>query len=171
MLCLKLIKYLVGTLCLLLVLSKVLAATPSFDTNAPIQIQSDKASFQQLSQQAAHEGNVVMTQGQNILKADKLTIKKNPSGNLTVITAYGKPASFKGFMQNNPEPVFATAQIIHYYPDKKLILLEGKATLDYQQDKFKGPMLSYQLDKQVVTAAKQQDERPTITIQPRAHQN
>jgi lipopolysaccharide export system protein LptA len=138
-----------------------------FKANVPIQIQSDTASFEQLSHQATHEGNVVMTQGDHILHADKLTVKKDPKGDLTVLKATGNPATFSGQMESSPHPVLATAKIIYYYPDKQLIVLEGQATLDHQQDKFKGPMLSYQLDKQVVSATKQNNERPTITIQPR----
>ncbi len=147
--------------------NKVNALIPRFDNNAPIQIQSDSATFEQLSRQASHVGNVIMTQGPHVLHADKLSIKKDTKGNLTVIIATGTPATFTGTMESDPDPVFATAKVIYYYPDKQLIVLEGSATLDHQRDKFKGPMLSYQLDKQVVSATRKSQERPTITIQPR----
>ena len=140
--------------------------TPRLNTQSPIQIQSDVASFEQRSQLATHEGNVVMTQGANILHSDKLTVKKD-KGQLTVIKATGNPATFTGTFENDPKPVLATAKTIYYYPDKQLIVLEGMATLDHHEDKFKGPMLSYQIDKQVVSAQKQSNERPTITIHPR----
>ncbi|MBS0286213.1 MAG: lipopolysaccharide transport periplasmic protein LptA [Proteobacteria bacterium] len=153
---------------LLLILSpQVLAITPRLDRDTPIQIQSDKASFEQLNQQATHEGNVIMTQGAHVLHADKLTVKKDAKGELTVIKAFGGPATFTGNFADDPQPVYATAKIIYYYPDKQLIVLEGMATLDHHQDKFKGPMLSYQIDKQIVSASKQSNERPTITIHPR----
>ncbi len=143
------------------------ALAPRFDSNGPIQIQSDTATFEQLNRQATHIGNVIMTQGPHILHADKLTMKKDPKGNLTVIVATGAPATFTGMMDTDPDPVYATAKTIYYYPDKQLIVLEGSATFDHQQDKFKGPMLSYHLDKQVVSATRQSQERPTITIHPR----
>lgn len=156
------------SLVLLLILSPcVFAVKPRLDADTPIQIQSDNASFEQLSQQATHEGNVIMTQGAHVLHADKLTVKKDAKGELTVIKAVGKPATFTGNFAEEPQPVYATAKIIYYYPDKQLIVLEGAATLDHQQDKFKGPMLSYQIDKQIVSASKQSDERPIITIHPR----
>ncbi|MBN9288422.1 MAG: lipopolysaccharide transport periplasmic protein LptA [Gammaproteobacteria bacterium 39-13] len=147
--------------------SSLFASIAKIDPNTPIQIQSDIASFEQISRQACHEGNVILTQGSNELHADKLTAKKDPKGNLTVITAIGKPATFTGKVENSPQPIFATAKTIYYYPDKQLIVLEGAATLDHQQDKFRGPVLSYQLDKQMVSAEKQSNERPTITIHPR----
>lgn len=147
------------------------ASVPKIDPDEPIHIQSDIASFEQISRQAFHEGNVILTQGPHVLHADKLTAKKDLNGNLTVITAMGNPATFTGKVENNPEPVYATAKTIYYYPDKQLIVLEGAATLDHQQDKFRGPTLSYQLDKQMVSAAKQSNERPTITIHPRNHKN
>jgi lipopolysaccharide export system protein LptA len=111
-----------------------------------------------------------MTQGHHELHADKLTIKKNPKGHLDVMIAQGKPASFTGVLTSDPEPVYATAKIIYYYPDKQLIVLEGLATLEHQKDKFQGPTLSYQLDKQVVSATSQSNERPTITFHPHVSQ-
>lgn len=147
--------------------STVFATMPKIDPNTPIQIQSDVAAYEQIQHQATHEGNVILTQGSHILHADKLIAKKDPKGNLTVITATGKPATFTGKMDNDPDPVYATAKTIYYYPDKQLLVLEGSATIDHQHDKFRGPALSYRLDKQTVSAAKQSNERPTITIQPR----
>ncbi len=145
----------------------VQAKVPRLNNAAPIQIQSDIASFEQRNHQAVHEGNVVMIQGDNIVHADKLFIKKDPKGELSVIKAMGNPATFTGVFDDDPKPVLATAKVIFYYPDKQLIVLEGAATLDHHEDKFKGPMLSYQIDKQIVSATKQSDERPTITIHPR----
>ncbi|MGD9591144.1 MAG: lipopolysaccharide transport periplasmic protein LptA [Candidatus Berkiella sp.] len=154
-------------LCLLLIAPSAMALKPRLNNQTPIEIQSDVASFEQRSRQATHEGNVVMIQGNNVLHADKLSVKKDTQGLLTVVKAMGNPATFTGTFENDPKPVYATAKIIYYYPDKQLIVLEGSATLDHQEDKFKGPMLSYQIDKQIVSAAKQSNERPTITIHPR----
>lgn len=145
------------------------ATTPiKIDPKTPIQIQADSASFDQGKQEAIHMGNVILIQGTHELHSDKLTIKKDAKGHLTVITAIGAPATFTGKRVNDPNPVYATAKTIYYYPDKQLLVLEGAATIDHQQDKFRGPMLSYQLDKQIINATKQSDERPIITINPRA---
>ncbi|MGE3318103.1 MAG: lipopolysaccharide transport periplasmic protein LptA [Candidatus Berkiella sp.] len=138
------------------------------DPKTPIQIQADSASFDQAKQEAVHLGNVILTQGTHEVHATRLTIKKDLKGRLTVITAVGTPATFTGKRQNDPHPVYATAKTIYYYPDKQLLVLEGSATLEHVQDKFKGPVLSYQLDKQIINATKQSDERPIITIHPRA---
>lgn len=154
--------------CLFFLATPLMAASPRLNTKpTPIQIQSDVASFEQRTHLATHEGNVVMTQGSNILHADKLSVKKDTKGLLTVLKAFGNPATFTGTFENDPKPVVATAKIIYYYPDKQLIVLEGAATLDHHEDKFKGPMLSYQIDKQIVSASKQSNERPVITIHPR----
>ncbi len=146
------------SLILFLITCTVLAA-PNKKMPSAIEIQSDAASVQQLTRQAVHEGNVVMKQGDNTLYADKLIIQKDEKGALSEITAIGKPATFKG-------TIFASAKTIHYYPAKQLILLEGDATLIHQQDKFHGPTLSYQIDKQVVFATKSNQERPTIIFHP-----
>jgi lipopolysaccharide export system protein LptA len=151
----------------LLITPALFAATPTIDPSTPIHIQSDVASYEQVSQQATHEGNVVLIQGTHELHADKLTARKEPKTNFTLITAIGKPATFTGKVGTDPHPIYATAKTIYYYPDKQLIRLEGAATIDHQQDKFRGPVLSYQLDKQIVSATRLSNERPTLTIQPR----
>lgn len=139
----------------------------ALDSNLPITIQSDTASVEQLNRQAVHTGNVIMTQGSHKLRADTLTIKKDAQGNLSVITAIGNPASFTGKQLDDPEPLIATAKTIYYYPDKQLVVLKGLATLEHQKDKFQGPSLSYHLDKQVISATSQSQERPTVTLHPR----
>ena len=108
-----------------------------------------------------------MTQGENELRSDKLVIQKNEQGKLDVIKATGNPAHFKGKRENDLHPLNATANIIYYYPDKQLIVLEGSATLEHQQDKFEGPSLSYYMEKQVISATSQNDSRPTVILHPR----
>lgn len=150
---------------LVLVMTTPLAAQPS---KSAIEIVSDKAYFQPRLHQATHEGNVIMKQDSQVLKADKLIIERNKAGQLSHLTATGNPATFSGQLENNKPPVYASAKVIRYFPDKQLLILEGNATLTHEQDKFKGPVLSYQIDKQVVNATKQSNERPTLLIQPRA---
>src|SRR3989442_259333 len=107
-----------------LMISAAFAST-GIDPNTPIQIQSDSASFEQITRQANYVGNVKMTQGPHELHADQLNIKKDPKKHLFVITAKGKPATFTGKISATPHPVYATAKIIYYYPDKQLVVLEG----------------------------------------------
>ncbi|MFI4938000.1 MAG: lipopolysaccharide transport periplasmic protein LptA [Candidatus Berkiellales bacterium] len=148
--------------------AEIFAASPLGDLSTPIQITSDHASLEELKKIAIYEGHVILTQGSHQLQADTLTVKKELKDGTKVITAIGKPATFSGKLTNDPAPLHASANTIHYYPDKQLIVLEGSAILEHEQDKFQGPSLSYQLDKQVITATKQNNERPTITIHPRA---
>src|SRR3990167_6139380 len=138
-----------------------MCAAQRFDPNTPIHIQSDTASYEHVKGTATHEGNVVLTQGQHQLLADKLTLKRE--GKDRIITATGNLATFIGKLDNEPDPIVAKAKILYYYPDKQLLVLDGMATLTHRQDKFQGPTLSYFLDKQVISANKQSNERPTIT--------
>lgn len=162
----KLIKR--GILSIAMILTSPLSAAPALDPTAPIQIQADNASVDQLSRQATHEGNVVLTQGNHILHANKLITIQDNQGRLSSITANGNPATFEGKWIGNAAPVFGSAKIIHYYPDKQLLILEGDATLEHQKDKFQGPSLTYHLDTQVISATKKSNERPTITLYPHA---
>lgn len=142
------------------------AKQPLGDLSLPIHIQSDQASFEHAIKQATHQGNVVLTQGSHELHADKLVVKKE-ANDVNVLIATGKPATFKGLMMNDPNPVTASANTIYFYPDKKLIVFEGNATLTHEKDKFKGPSLSYHIEQQTIIATSTQQERPSIVIQPR----
>ena len=94
---------------------------------------------------------MVLTQGSHELHADKLVVKKE-ANDVNVLIATGKPATFKGLMMNDPNPVTASANTIYFYPDKKLIVFEGNATLTHEKDKFKGPSLSYHIEQQTIIA-------------------
>jgi lipopolysaccharide export system protein LptA len=153
--------------CLALFSTGSLSHPVALKSSEPITIQADNASVEQLHRQAIYTGNVIMTQGLHQLRADTLTIKKDLQGRFSVITAVGNPASFTGKRANDPEPLIATGKTIYYYPDKQLVVLEGLATLEHQKDKFEGPTLSYNLDKQVISATSQSQDRPTITLHPR----
>lgn len=151
---------------LLTLISSQCLAYVGIDPNAPIQITSDSGFYEQLQGQAFYQGNVIIIQGTHELKADKVSVKRDRKGSLTVITAMGNPARYTGKLASDPAPVYASAKTIYYYPDKQLVVLEGAATLVHEQDKFEGPTLNYQLDKQVISAASHKKERPTITIYP-----
>lgn len=137
------------------------------DLSLPIEIQSDVATFEHALEQAVYEGNVVMTQGSHTLHADKLLIQKNTEDGTSCFIATGTPATFKGLVADSPVPVSATAKTITFHPESQLLVFEEDATLNHQQDKFKGPSLSYRLDTQTITANANGHVRPTITIQPR----
>lgn len=153
---------------LLLKWTAIHALTRLPEPNAPLQIRADKATIEQTSRQAIYLGNVILTQGSRVLHADKLEVKQDSQGRWDVIRATGNPARFTGNLDTNSQPVYGTAKTIYYYPDKQLVILEGGAVLEHEKDKFQGPTLSYEIDKRIISATKQSDERPTITIQPRA---
>lgn len=155
--------------CLYSALAHCATKPPLGDLSLPIQVQSDQASFEHALKQATHSGNVVLTQGNHTLHADKLVLKKDPKTDANIIVATGKPATFTGLMSNDPSPLNASADTIYFYPDQHLLVLEGKATITHEKDKFKGPSLSYQIDKQIITATASKQERPTIVIEPRQH--
>lgn len=154
---------------ILLLYNLLLLSTPCFtyEKNAPLHIQSDMASYHQATQHAIHQGNVILKQGPHELHADTLTIKQEKSGRFSLITAQGSPATFKAIYKDL-NPVVASAKTIYYYLDKQLLVLEKDACVTHLQDKFEGPSLSYQIDKQIISATKQSNQRPSITIYPRS---
>ena len=139
-------------------------------TDEPIQIQSDKAIFDQNLGKAFYRGNVSLIQGSQRLLAQELIITRTKDGKIAEFKAIGKPAKFNGSMESEHEPIHASAQTIYYFPEHGRLSLQGNAKIEFKQDIFQGPMLEYDFRKNLISANRQQDERPTIILQPKTLQ-
>lgn len=159
----------VHKLFLFLILLVALPSTLSAHINSKnsVEIESDSVRIEKTTQQAIYLGNVRVKQNDSLLTADKLVVKKNRTGGIEVMIASGKPANFTGNIMEKDQPIFGSANIIYFYPDKQLVELEGQAELQHLQDKFKSPKLSYAMDKQIISANRTENQRPLIIMQPR----
>ena len=50
------------------------------DRNKPTQIEADRASYDDLKQVSVWEGNVILTRGSLIIRAQRLEIRQDPEG-------------------------------------------------------------------------------------------
>ena len=101
-----------------------------------------KALINKLSNKAIFLGNVVATQGSMELKADKAELLRNEQGELQEVIAYGKPATFKQ-LQDNGKVVNSQSAIIHYLPEKNLLILIGRATIWQDNSHVNGEKIEY----------------------------
>ena len=112
------------------------------DTEQPLNVVSKEQLADFNSNKASFLGNVVATQGSMELKADKAELLRNEQGELQEVIAYGKPATFKQ-LQDNGKVVNSQSAIIHYLPEKNLLILIGRATIWQDNSHVNGEKIEY----------------------------
>ena len=112
------------------------------DTEQPLNVVSKEQVADFNGNKAIFLGNVVATQGSMELKADKAELLRNEQGELQEVIAYGKPATFKQ-LQDNGKVVNSQSAIIHYLPEKNLLILIGRATIWQDNSHVNGEKIEY----------------------------
>ena len=112
------------------------------DTEQPLNVVSKEQVADFNSNKAIFLGNVVANQGSMELKADKAELLRNEQGELQEVIAYGKPATFKQ-LQDNGKVVNSQSAIIHYLPEKNLLILIGRATIWQDNSHVNGEKIEY----------------------------
>ena len=64
------------------------------DRDQPVNLEADRATVQDANKLATFTGNVVLTQGTLVIRADKMTVKEDASG-FQYATAFGNLVSFR----------------------------------------------------------------------------
>ncbi len=64
------------------------------DRNKPINVEADAMQYDDLKQINVFPGNVTLTKGTIVIRADRLVIRQDPEG-YQYGTAYGNPATFR----------------------------------------------------------------------------
>src|ERR1700674_4788379 len=71
-----------------------IALADKSDRDKPVNIEADRVTIDDKKKQSVFEGNVTMSQGTLMLKADKVVVTQD-AGGFNFAVAYGKPAYFK----------------------------------------------------------------------------
>jgi lipopolysaccharide export system protein LptA len=87
-------------------------------------------------------GNVVITQGTIVIKADRIDFKQNTDNSLSA-TAYGNPISFKQKKDDSDEYYEGYAQRAVYDGSKDLLELFDRALLKQGTDEVRSNYISY----------------------------
>src|SRR4249920_1028384 len=64
------------------------------DRDKPVNIEADRLTIDDIKKESVFEGNVTVSQGTLLLKADKVIVRQD-AGGFNYAYAYGKPAYFK----------------------------------------------------------------------------
>src|SRR6476469_8739489 len=112
------------------------------DRDKPVHLEADRATVQDANKLATFTGNVVLTQGTLIIRADKMTVKEDANG-FQHATAFGNLVSFRQKRDGRDEYVEGWSERMEYDGKADKVQLFKKARLRRGQDEVHGDYISY----------------------------
>ena len=112
------------------------------DRDKPVHVEADRATVQDANKLATFIGNVVLTQGTLVIRADKMTVKEDASG-FQYATAFGNLASFRQKRDGMDEYIEGWSERMEYDGKADKVQLFKKARLKRGQDEVHGDYIAY----------------------------
>jgi lipopolysaccharide export system protein LptA len=132
----------VACLLLGLVLAAAPAAAEKADRDKPVNLEADRVDLDDARKEAVFQGNVTLTQGTLMIKADKITVKQDADGFQYGI-AYGKPAYFRQKREGFDEYIEGYAERLEYDGKIDKMQMFTNARILRGGDEVKGDYISY----------------------------
>ncbi|MFT4102905.1 MAG: lipopolysaccharide transport periplasmic protein LptA [Burkholderiaceae bacterium] len=128
------------------------------DRDKPINVEADRMQYDDLKQINVFTGNVVLTKGTMILRADRVVVRQDPDG-YQYATGYGNPnrlASFRQKRDGVDEYVDGQALTLDYDGKTEIVTLDQKAAMkklekDRVTDEVHGNRIVYQSQSEFFT--------------------
>ncbi|MEQ5801713.1 lipopolysaccharide transport periplasmic protein LptA [Halomonas sp. H10-9-1] len=147
------------------------AQSQNQDANAPILVEADRLDLDDRAGTAVYTGNVDIRQGSMRLTGNRVEIRRNAAGELSLATATGERA----YLEQQPDPtepvVKGWGRTVIYHVAERRVELIDRAELHQGGDTFEGGYLEYFLDRRVVQARADAEgvegnQRIRMTLQP-----
>jgi len=112
------------------------------DRDKPVNIEADRVEIDDQKKEAVFEGNVVLTQGTLMLKADRIIVDQDETGFQSGI-AFGKPAYFRQKREGLEDFIEGEAERLEYKGEEEKVELFVNAKLTRGGDEVRGNYISY----------------------------
>lgn len=151
------------------------AAAELTDRDKPINIESDKATLDDAKKTATFTGNVVLTQGTFIIRADKLTVRQDAEGFRSGV-ATGNPATFRQKRQGMDEWVEGEGARLEFDGKTDTVQIVERARVKRGADEVRGNMITYNsrtefFEVRGARDSKESAGRVKVVIQPKGKNN
>lgn len=121
-------------------------ATPALaekaDRDKPIHLEADQANVDDVKQLATFTGNVTLTQGTLVIRADRMVVKQDAEG-FQYGTAYGNPATFRQKREGREEYVEGRGERLEYDGRADKVQFFNRARMSLGKDEVSGNYISY----------------------------
>lgn len=132
-------------------------------SNLPINIESDTALLDDSKGISLYEGNVIISQGETKLSAEKITVMSKER-RITKIEANGDPALFEQRSADNTLTQ-GSAKIITYIAKDNTLRFKEKAELSQSNNSFSGEVIEYDLARKAIKATGNEAHGERVKIQ------
>jgi lipopolysaccharide export system protein LptA len=156
-----------GCLLLLALYSSGVYALES-DSDQPIVIDSDTATYDDLKAISTYTGNVISIQGSIKVDSDKLVVYFI-DGEADKMVFTGNKAKFKQTPNVGAKDITGEALTGEYYPKKNLLILIDKATVWRETGMYSSDFIEYDLKTSLVKAGEKESasKRVHVVLQPK----
>ena len=112
------------------------------DREKPVNLEADTVTLDDIKKISVYQGNVIMSQGTLMLRADRVQVTQNASG-LDKVSATGSPVAFRQKLDGRDEFIEGFAERIEYDSVNGQLELIGQARLRRDSDELRGAQISY----------------------------
>jgi lipopolysaccharide export system protein LptA len=112
------------------------------DRDKPVNLEADTVTLDDIKKVSIYSGNVILSQGTLMLRADRLHVTQNASG-LDTLNASGRPVMFRQKIEASVEYIEGYADRIEYNSTSGQLELMGQARLRRGMDELSGAQISY----------------------------
>jgi lipopolysaccharide export system protein LptA len=158
--------------CLLIALYHPTVFALKADKNQPTKLSSDRADFNDVTQEYILTGHVVIIKGSIVIKGAKAVVIVDPEG-YQQITVRGDANQLASFTQQlekpNPEFIEGEGDLIFYEAKKDQLLLSGQAYTNRRKgiqsiDKLLADKINYDLYTEEYSAVSTEFHKPTRSV-------
>ena len=146
----SLLKFILICLCFLSMTSSNVFAEKA-DRDKPIELESDTMTSNDSKNTSVYTGNVILTQGTLLIKADELTVREDNQG-FQHSTSVGNPTTFKQKREGKNDYIEGSAQRIEYDGRMDKVHLYSKASVKQGQDVIYGDYIMYDANAEFAKA-------------------
>jgi len=112
------------------------------DRNKPIELEADSVTIDDAKKISTYRGDVVLTQGTLVIRADKLVVREGSQG-FQHSTSTGKPTTFKQKREGKNEYITGSGERIEYDGRMDKVRIYTNATVLRGEDLISGNYISY----------------------------
>lgn len=112
------------------------------DRDKPVSIEADRLTVDDIKKESVFEGNVTVSQGTLMLKADKVVVRQD-AGGFNYAYAYGKPAHFRQKRDESDEYVEGQGERLEYDGKADKMHVYTNAEIHKGADEVKGDYITY----------------------------
>lgn len=112
------------------------------DRDKPVNLEADSVTLDDIRKISVYQGNVILSQGTLMLRADRVQVTQTDSG-LDKVIATGRPVAFRQKVDGRDEFIEGFANRIEYNSANSQLELIGQARLRRNGDELRGEQISY----------------------------